>query len=603
VSLRVDLNSLGAPEPEALILVVDDDPAVRNGVCRVLRRGGYYHVLAAADAPAARQILQTHPVEVAVVDLNLPGMDGLSLMQWAQQQCLRPEWIILSGAATFDDAVKAVKLGAFDFLTKPLIRVDSLVVSVNNALTRRRLVQDQARLTAELADRNRDLDRKVVELKDALQALSEQAETINQDLVRAELVQRTLLPRLTPTMGSFSFDALYRPSYKVGGDLYDVLPVDDRRTAFYVADAAGHGVSAAMVAVLFKLRLRIRDELPNHPFDPAESLREVNKAIHKECTAPGLFITAAVCLLDIKTGELTVASGGHPPLLLHRASGETEMIFHTGPALGLSEEARFANVSKTLHTGDRLLIYTDGLTDPGLNSEGLSTEELSAMLSDPAYSRQAFLRRLLAQATERHQPIGNEDDITLILLTAGDSGANLDNCTAPSPGESARVVRSARGSILAGVANGHTTFSVLDRGCWTLAAAFHDTCNDELLAGHTVLLDLARCHYLDSTFLGTIQETVDAADAAAIPYRIQGVLPQIKRLFEELSMDRVLRHVAPDSEPLPENMTPLALSKVASHRNRQRILHAHEALASLDERNQGKFLALIQSLQEEVGKI
>ena len=143
------------------------------------------------------------------------------------------------------------------------------------------------------------------------------------------------------------------------------------------------------------------------------------------------------------------------------------------------------------------------------------------------------------------------------------------------------------------------TFSIQHQACWTLATAFHETCSLEFSAGHSILLDLARCRYLDSTFLGTIQETVDLADATHKSFTIQGLLPEVKALFEELRMDRVLAHVTVQGEPLPDTMTPLVQSGVASQRNRQRILQAHAALAAIDKENYQKFRAVTEALQHE----
>ena len=593
------LGDGGSFEDKARILIVDDDPLLLTVLARVLERAGYRQVWTAVDAPNAQAILLEQHIDVGIADLGLPIMDGLALMQWAQKEHPETLWIILTGTGTFETAVQAVRLGAFDFLTKPLLANDSLVVTVRNALIQKRLVEEQDRLNAELVRRNIELDHKVDEIEDAMQVLSEQAETISQDLARAELVQRALLPLSTPPLGPFAFDALYRLSHKVGGDLYDVLAADDQHIVFYVADAAGHGLSAAFLAVLFKLRLRLRDEHTEHLLAPATILQEVNKALHRECAAPGLFITAALCLLNTSTGELNIASGGHPPLLLRRRTGDIEMVFHTGPALGLSPDAQYAVVTKVLHPGDSLLAYTDGVTDPGPNSSELSRQELCRLLNTPAVLRQDLLRLILRTVTDRHGGTGNEDDITLVLLTAGASGTCLDNGAPAKPSASTPSRPPTHGAILRGTTNGRMTFSIQHQACWTLATAFHETCSLEFSAGHSILLDLARCRYLDSTFLGTIQETVDLADATHKSFTIQGLLPEVKALFEELRMDRVLAHVTVQGEPLPDTMTPLVQSGVASQRNRQRILQAHAALAAIDKENHQKFRAVTEALQHE----
>ena len=171
-----------------------------------------------------------------------------------------------------------------------------------------------------------------------------------------------------PSLGGFHVETLYRPGCHVGGDLYDVSAVDDRHAALLVADACGHGVSAAMLSVLFKQRLRLRDETTGELIRPARALAEVNVAL-AESAVPGMFVTVAYCLLDTETGDVTVASAGHPPVLWAREGGAVEAIERTGPALGVDREARYRETRIRLDRGDRLLLFSDGVL--GVQGAGL----------------------------------------------------------------------------------------------------------------------------------------------------------------------------------------------------------------------------------------
>ncbi len=150
--------------------------------------------------------------------------------------------------------------------------------------------------------------------------LCEQAGIIESGLRRAELIQRALLPHVAPAVVGLAVDAVYRPSLNVGGDLYDVVAIGPNHLAAYIADAAGHGVSAAMLAVLFKHRLAMMDH-EYRPNAPAEALSMLNTAIRAECSAPGLFVTAAYCLLDTQSREIVIASAGPSPPGPPRAAG------------------------------------------------------------------------------------------------------------------------------------------------------------------------------------------------------------------------------------------------------------------------------------------
>ena len=344
------------------ILAVDDDEGVRRVMVRALRDEGRLEVEVVASAREARERLAQRSFAVAITDIVMPDEDGISLMQWARGYHPETSWIVLTGHATLDTAVRALQLGAFDFITKP-INIATLVNAVNNALDQQRLRAERDRLHAQLEESNKQLSRHVDELEEACRLLERQAETIQADLGRAALIQRALLPQTPPSTPGLSVHALYRPSHLVGGDLYDVVRLDRRRLVLMIADAAGHGLSAAMLAVLFRNKLRMIDADTREPCLPSQALQAVNDSLLQGFTGPGLFITAAYCLIDMADGRVTAASAGHPPLIVQRRSGDLERLFHTGPALGLYPEARFADEEILLEAGDRLILHTDGLYD------------------------------------------------------------------------------------------------------------------------------------------------------------------------------------------------------------------------------------------------
>ena len=114
------------------ILIVDDDPATLRSYVRLLHDAA---PLQAVDGLEARKILTENEIDIVVCDLGLPGMDGLELMHWANEHCPHPLWIVVSGQSTFDAAIKALKLGAFDFICKPLQTHLQLQTSIANAST------------------------------------------------------------------------------------------------------------------------------------------------------------------------------------------------------------------------------------------------------------------------------------------------------------------------------------------------------------------------------------------------------------------------------------------------------------------------------------
>lgn len=587
------------PAQRASVLIVDDDQILRTYVTRALREAGEFDVAEAPDGEQAKILLKSHAFDVVVTDLGMPILDGLSLMQWAQRNCPGAAWIILSGAGTFETAVQAVRLGAYDYLSKPLESANQLLVSIHNALRQKQLEAEKEQLTRELESRNARLDGQVKKLREACHLLCEQADVIHEDLHRAELIQRALLPQTLPAIEGFSIHSVYRACENVGGDTYDVTRVDDDHMALCIADAAGHGVSAAMLAVLFKNRLRWFDDTTEKPFEPRDVLSRVNQDLVGECHATGLFVTAVCAVLNTRTRRLTVASAGHPPLLLKRASGTVEWINPNGPALGLAPDAQFAQQEIALRLGDRILFYTDGLRDHSREHPRTIIDQIPGMLENPSTPGRDLLNSILALTTGVPDATHQEDDITLLLLEVSDAPSSPDNGS-PKPAREVRdLLSSQSGKVLIGSSPEGTALTIQGRITWTLCPTFLERCQNELELKHPLLLDMSLCSYLDSTSLGTIQEVADLAQQSGTLLRIHGLQPDVKKLFEELEMKRVLEKTAKGDLVLPGNMTPLAASTMDERQNRSRILRAHETLSSLGESNRRKFAGLVEFLKEE----
>ncbi len=579
---------------------MDDEPAVRELLLAILRTDGKHDLLGADNAREARRILKSRPVDLMVVDLLMPGESGLELMEWCSRECPSTDWVILSGRGTFEDAVKALHLGAYEFISKPLMGPEALLIPVRNVLERRRMGEERRGLLTSLEDQNRQLNRRVAELEEACRLLCRQHETIDDDLRRAENIQRALLPTSPPDLGNFAVDTVYRPSRTVGGDLYDVVRLDDRHAAVYISDAAGHGVSAAMLAVLLKHRIALVDErlqvLPPHLV-----LSRVNRHIHAECRRPGLFVTLAYCLLDTETGAVMLASAGHPPLILLRADGRWETFGPTGPALGVSSDAVYTQRTATMAHGDRLLLYTDGAFE-ALRADS-PQDQLASLIAAMDGDGWERLHELLATLTKLRHGAAAEDDMTFALLSMGQSSSSIDNGghdaeVAPEP------VSPSSASVYEGrLPDGRLALSICGRGLWAHCVPLHNACVEQIRQGLGVLIDLTHCEHLDSTFLGTLLEVVDRADEAAAPLAIQGADAHVAALFAELGMDRVISRFTGRQIILPRGMAPLTAPAVGEEEYRRRMLMAHEALASLSKGNEQEFAHLIEHLRNEIQRL
>ncbi|MDM0110873.1 SpoIIE family protein phosphatase [Variovorax sp. J22R133] len=554
-----------------IALVVDDEPVTRLMVKRTLENLGCSPVLEAADGIAAQEVLRAHPdVALVLTDIMMPRMDGLELLRWGRQAVPDTMWIVLSGLETFDSALAAIRLGAFDFLPKSP-HTEEMGVAVRNALERRQLLAERERL-------HRELQRKVRELE-------ETSEVLRRDLERAEVIQRALLPRSPPPMEGYCIHAVYRPGQHVGGDLYDVVRLSERHLAFYLADATGHGVTSAMLSVLFKQRLVLVDPATGLALPPSQVLDAVNRSICEAHAAPGLFLTAVFGLLDTSESSLTLASAGHPPVLHAREGRETSLIRRTGPALGLAPDAHFRQERLQLLAGDRILLYTDGLLPSGSEHD---LQLLEQVLAKPLSSAQEIMAQLHAGA-----PAGaDRDDVTILLIDAHAGASWFDNGAELPSAASASAPRPEGDVVFYGETENAAHLALRGRASWMHCDAFHETALAVLDGGRALVLDLSGCEYMDSTWLGTVHELV--AHGGVV---LSGVTPAVRAMFEELSMEQVQAAIREDIPGAPEFYALGTGGDLAAVQ--KRILHAHEALSALSDRNREEFKDVVDSLRAE----
>lgn len=447
-----------------------------------------------------------------------------------------------------------------------------------------------------------ELETSHLELVTRLRELEQKSQTIRSDLERAQVIQRALLPAEPPDLDGVHVHALYRPGMNVGGDLYDVRALDDGRAAIYVADAAGHGVAAAMLSVLFKQRLRMVDEA-GAPLAPAEVLEHVNARLSCGFLTQGLFLTAAYLLLDPERGELRVASAGHTPIVLRRASGECELLERTGPALGLVADASYTEHRiEFTEPGDRLMVYTDGLTD-GLrvHRAGEIAELVAPALTGDASGASGRLRELFAAIEGRTgSPDADRDDVTLLVLEAGRGASSFDNDPAPESPAAARTTSGSAASKVLWVAEDDATthVDVRGHGKWTHCDALRRLADTAREADRRLVVDLEDCTHLDSAFLGTLHEVVaaDAPDGVSVHQPRESV----QGLFEELCLERVLDAV--DESPAEPPCTPTPVEQdLTSRESQEHLLRAHEILSELSDENRVRFEGLVKALRAELG--
>ena len=460
------------------------------------------------------------------------------------------------------------------------------------------ILEERANYTRSLRDQVSERTQELELSNEGLQRVVRQVESQNdlmeRDLRRAEIFQKSLLPKRIPDMNGFSLAALYLPGTSVGGDLYDVVQIDDEHVAFLIADSAGHGASAAMLSVMFKLKLESPDS--HELLDPCTLFRRVNRSFVQDLAAPGVFVTALMLLLNLRTRQVTMASAGHPPLVLVRATGEVQMLERTGPGLGLSTQAQYSAHEFCLVNGDQLLVYTDGVFDVG-DEEPPTLEAMADVVRypDPAKPVLEQLFELGSGSVE----LADRDDVTLCLISAKPNCNWVRTGSRRGPNEAlvADELKTNRAAVEYAETERTTYLYLTGRVTWTYGESFFDAATSVLDELRPVVIEFKDCEYLDSAMLGTLHQIVERATASAVDVKLQHVSPSVKATFVELGLGDVLNHIVEKPVWTPPKSLPLASSGQLDRNTR--VIQAHDALVNLNEKNREIFSEVVEQMRED----
>ncbi len=243
-------------------------------------------------------------------------------------------------------------------------------------------------------------------------------ERLNRDLKIAEQVQKRFLPQALPIVPGYEFFAHYQPTYEVGGDYYDFVPLPADRMAVALGDVAGKGVAAALMMAKFSGDTRYCMLTENGPAPAATRLNSLLCAAGIE----DKFITLGLCVLDAPTRKLTLTSAGHTPVIIRRADGRAEEVGQevSGLPLGIMEDSVYEQTEVQLNPGDVVVIYSDGVTDARSPADELydnqTNHRLIKRVAQLSGGPVAVGRAILQDIREFSAGHSQADDITLVCL-------------------------------------------------------------------------------------------------------------------------------------------------------------------------------------------
>lgn len=396
------------------ILVVDDSRLQRRIVGTHLRQWGFI-VQEAENGAEALAACRRAPPDIILSDWIMPGMSGIDFCR-AFRAMQRPNYgyfILLTSKSSKEEIAVGLDAGADDFLTKP----------VNPAELRARLAAGHRILEME-----RELTEKNRLIKSTLDELQVLYDSLDSDLLEAKKLQQSLLSERYRDFGVADLSLALHSAGHVGGDLVGTYPISEGRIGLYGIDVSGHGVSSALMtarlasylsATVPEQNLALEQIVPGRfaARAPGETLARLNHIIMSDLDTDHYF-TIALADVDLVGGRVLLAQAGHPHPVVQRHDGRVEFVGCGGLPVGLIGDASFEEVSFALSPGDRLLIYSDGLTECAAPDGTLLDEGgLARLMTDLRQTRgPAFLESLMWKLADHAQDGDFQDDVSAILL-------------------------------------------------------------------------------------------------------------------------------------------------------------------------------------------
>ena len=375
------------------ILVVDDEPDLETLILQRMRRSirsGQYEFVFAHNGVEALDILgQDDSIDMVLSDINMPKMDGLTLLEQMPSVDPNLRAVIISAYGDMKNIRTAMNRGAFDFITKPL-DFDDLRVTIDRTL--RHLVEW----------------REAVSARDKLVSLQNELDVANK-------MQQSILPTDFPVNRYLGTYGNMEPARNVGGDFFDIIRLEDGRIGLAIADVSDKGVPAALFMMACRTLLK-GAAIGSH--SPGEALGMVNDLIQERNEA-GMFVTLFYAVYDPSSGKLTYANGGHDsPLILHTDGSSVRIPATDGIALGVMPGLEYNQNSVTLSPSDTLVLYTDGVTEAmNAQDEQFGMERLTQIFKNgPPMDPKDVAQVVFDAVKEFAGDTPQSDDITCLIL-------------------------------------------------------------------------------------------------------------------------------------------------------------------------------------------
>jgi sigma-B regulation protein RsbU (phosphoserine phosphatase) len=360
------------------IVVIEDDPAIRRGLADSLRKQSY-DVLTASDGEHGYRLVRENPPDLVILDLMLPGMSGYDVCREIRGHGLATPILMLTAQSHETDRIQGFDAGADDYVTKPF--------SIRELIGRVGAILRRSEGRSDLANQK--------ELDDARR------------------IQQRLMPEEIPQIPGLQIAGTWCPARIVAGDYFDVLKLDDETVAVCIADVCGKGMPAAML--MSNLQAAVKT-CASRGMSPRELCERVNRVMCGNIAAQG-FITFFYA--QITRDRLVYCNAGHnPPITVGAVYDRARRLSTGGGVLGVFTDWRYEEEEIPLTSGDRLLLYTDGITESH-NSDGeeFGENHLADLMQQLKDKSAAALTEAVIRAANDFSNGHFDDDLTVVALS------------------------------------------------------------------------------------------------------------------------------------------------------------------------------------------
>lgn len=381
-----------------LILVIDDEVTLLQSVAVYLEDSGFI-VRCAEDGKKGLEIFRNEHPDLVLTDVHMPALSGLEVLSTISKESPDTPVIVISGAGELNDAIAALRLGAWDYVTKPISDLQVLEHAINKALQTKKLQEEN---------------------KQYAQRIANNLKILEEDQAAGRKVQLSMLPTEHEVLDNLEFNFKMLPSLQLCGDFVEYFRISETLIGVYMADVSGHGASSAFITILLKsiiskYQVHFTANKDDTIIYPAKLMAALSSEIY--LAKLNKYITLIYGVIDTSTSVFNYGIAGHyPNPILYNSDEGANFLPGDGFPIGIMAKAQYESHSITLQAGDHLLMLTDGVMEVFMPGSSLESKE-QALLQAVQNSNGDISALLNACSISSSSTIAQPDDITILVMS------------------------------------------------------------------------------------------------------------------------------------------------------------------------------------------